>query len=505
VTATLATLLNLDDELGRHAFPRMSEWWRGEAARFYGRPGVRVWGAQVGRGGAKSTVLAKVALNEVLFGEWRVPPGERHFGCIVSENVTEAGGRLRLLEAYLTDLGIKYTRAGDVIELDAMRLGFRVLAARVGAVSGFRAVFLGLDEEAKFRGEGAANPAADIVVSARAMTVTHPNAKELHFSSPVSVVGFHYELIAKGDTDRQIVSRAATWIANPSITEAQTRELEPDEASHANEYEANPRASAGLALGPAEHIERAFGDLHPSLILAREVKIFDPSNMGSKSDGFGVMRAGWAQPSGRKTIKKLKDADGFDVAPLLDERGEAILEDVPTRPVLRVTNAYEIKGGQLGAYHDLIADEANDCKARGIDLVISDQRDAPAIEALLSRYSLAFRAYSYSATSKDAAIVTLRRLLREGTLSIAPNEDLRREMLSLSYHVSSSGTLIYETTGRDLVSCLVTLAHALNDGDLYASSSTPRARFEGAPGGGSRARFDLRIGDPLTPPTFGDF
>src|SRR5688500_12207996 len=104
MTTMFAQLLLLDAELARHGFPPLTEWWREEFRRFYEHPMARTWAGRVGRGGIKSTSLAKLALCEVLFGSFAVPPGEIHYFAFISTRVDEASQRIRLLEAFLTAL-----------------------------------------------------------------------------------------------------------------------------------------------------------------------------------------------------------------------------------------------------------------------------------------------------------------------------------------------------------------------------------------------------------------
>ena len=99
--------------------------------RWYGHPTAITLVGRVGRGGAKSHTSAKVALNEVVFGQWDVPPGEIHYFAFVSRLKEEVGQRKRLIEDFLTKLGIPFTSTGDEIVLTGRRVGFRVLAATI--------------------------------------------------------------------------------------------------------------------------------------------------------------------------------------------------------------------------------------------------------------------------------------------------------------------------------------------------------------------------------------
>src|SRR6185437_9012837 len=107
--------------------------------RFYLSPTAREWTACVGRGGSKSGMIVRRAIAESLFGSTVVPPGEQHYFAVISENVAEAAKTATIAERYLALLGVRTTRAGDTIDFADQPRGIRVMACRIGAVSGFRA------------------------------------------------------------------------------------------------------------------------------------------------------------------------------------------------------------------------------------------------------------------------------------------------------------------------------------------------------------------------------
>jgi hypothetical protein len=267
VSATYESLVAIDDELNRRTGQhKLSPFWRDFAARGYGHPSAGMWVGQVGRGGAKSYFSRRVGLNETINGDWDIPNGERHYFLFGSENKDEAGQRIAGLEVDLRALGIRFERDGDEIRLVDLPRGFIVRAARIGAFSGFRAFGYALDELAKLRSDPTlANPAPELISSANAMLVTHQRSttdrpKRLLLSSPFSVVDAHYDAFARGDTADQIVVNAPSWVANPGITEEETRRLEPDESVWLREYKAIPSAAAGLAFGDPALVEACF---HP--------------------------------------------------------------------------------------------------------------------------------------------------------------------------------------------------------------------------------------------------
>lgn len=247
---TYAALLRLDERLAACGHHPLTPWWCDTLGRFYAHPTARSLVARVGRGGAKSHTSVKVSLAEALAGDWHIPPGERHLWAYISASKDEAGQRLTLIQRFLSDLGVPHTRNGDEIILRDRAVGWRVMAAQVGAVSGFRCIGASLDELAKWRaGLDAVNPAGEVHASVAAMMVTHPEARRLLISSPVSDRDFHAERFALGDTAEQVTAHAPSWVANPDgITEAQTRALEPIERTWRREYAAIPSAAASEAF-----------------------------------------------------------------------------------------------------------------------------------------------------------------------------------------------------------------------------------------------------------------
>lgn len=262
----LAALLDIDAVLEGADVPPISAYWKAEAARFYESPMARLLVECVGRGGDKSRTSTKMAIAEVLGGEFRIPPGERHYFTHVAENRDEAAKTLSVLEQYLRILRVGFTRSGDTIELAELPRGFKVLACRVGAVSGWRCIGWTADECAKWNSEGA-DPSAEVIASIRAMTVTHPGARGRMFSSPLGILGHFYDTWALGSTAEQVAGHAASWKANPSITEEQTRRLERNERKWKREYAAIPTQETDESMLSGALLDRATratpGDVPP--------------------------------------------------------------------------------------------------------------------------------------------------------------------------------------------------------------------------------------------------
>lgn len=290
--ADYQSLLALDARLVRAGHHPLTDRWRSTLEAFYGHPTAKALVAQVGRGGAKSHTAVKVALNEALNGDWDVPPGELHYFAFVSASKEEANQRLLLIQSFLNALGLPHETAGDTVHLQGKRVGFRVFAQSVAAVSGFRCIGFCADECAKWRSATTAkNPASEVVTSMAAMTITHPDARALLISSPWSTQTYHYRRVQQGDTSQQLVIIAPSWIANPAgISERAAREKSDSEAHFRREYLAVASATLEDGFFSEETIARCIdnGRSHIGIAVpgSRYFCAVDPA-FSAKGDLFG--------------------------------------------------------------------------------------------------------------------------------------------------------------------------------------------------------------------------
>lgn len=437
----LTSLLGFDDQLASKKFHRLTPWWKARLTQFF-RSRARLFVGRVGRGGIKSTTAVKVALAIVLFGEFEIPPGERHYFAFVSVGRDEAAQRLRLLEAYLRALGIKFTRAADTIDLVGMPRGFKVLTCSVEGTSGFRCIGFAADEAAKWsNADGSANPAKEVIASLRAMTVTHPNALEFIISSPLSTVDYHYELVERGSNEHQIVAIAPTWVANPSITEDQTHALEPDARIWAREYRAIPQASSGSAFDYTA-IERAMRLRSAPTRRGTPHLILDPSSGKKDTLAWGVCR--W---------NRAHDARVYLAFDLIDGIEGRFFEQVDANAVA-----------------DRLATVA---RQHGAEVVHSDQRESFSLRGAINSRDLEFVEHPWTNAGKIAAVEKLRAWFRDDVIALPAHEKLRRELATFEEKFTPTGALTYGARGSghdDYVALLITAAMADIEGFLDAPS-----------------------------------
>lgn len=240
VSSLLGRYDALDALLVERNFPATSPWWRSRLERFL-RSGRRRWVLRVGRRGGKSTTLCRLMTVWALWGPWSIPPGDTAVISIVSVDRQEASGRLVTLKAILDALGVDYDQRGQELHIPERRMAFSVKTCSTSGTVGFTSIAMWADEMAKWESrDTAANPAREVMASLRPSAATQPLAFEVDCSAPWGTDDYHAELFAAGDTGEQCVDHAATWEANPTISEERTHELEPDLREWSRAYAAIP-------------------------------------------------------------------------------------------------------------------------------------------------------------------------------------------------------------------------------------------------------------------------
>ena len=289
--AFLRKLWALEDALGAAGFPSMPPWWRATIERFY-LSGKRRLVVRKGRRVFASTCLApRLAVAEMLWGQHPhlhgTPPLVFAF---LSVRRDEAAKRLRGVKAILDALGEKYAERGESVELVERPAIFTVVTANNRANVGDTVSFAWLDEVSSWSDDDlGANPAEQVVGRLAPALATLPDAKMCLVSSPLSVNDYHARQFDLGETASQCVARGATWEINPGLSEADTRELEPDERTWRREYGAEPSDSIEENWFGAA-IDKAIDDEPPADIPlgVRRIISIDPAFDGESSpDLFG--------------------------------------------------------------------------------------------------------------------------------------------------------------------------------------------------------------------------
>ncbi len=474
MTTIHAIVIANERRLAASGVHRLTPWWFEQLARFFAGA-YRVFVGRVGRGGTKSHVAVKVAIASVLGRDWRVPTGERHFFAFVSQNKSEASQRLVQIETWLRILGVRCTRRGDAVDLDDLPLGFRVFACQIGAVSGFRCIGFVCDELAKWRNAMGANPAREVVASLRAMCVTHPDHLEWYISSPVSHLDLHFEMFEAGESDRQMVASAPSWVANPSVTKEQTRELESDDRIWLREYAAEPQA-AELALLRPEWVDRAT-EPRPEMTKARRALFIDPS--AGKRDTFAWVVAGWNVPDESNRWKR-------------DQYGDIARSHITGKRIQRTAwkpqgapyFCVDAVGGFEGAFYsahagDAIVDRLADiARQHKVTAVFGDSFEQLMLSSAFSRHGLRYTPVAITGQNKPKAVTMLRRWFSEGLIKVPAHEKLLRELRAFEERISASGHFTYDSRGvhADYLACIITAAVAELERELSRSPMHPTSQ-----------------------------
>lgn len=438
MTDLFAAYKGIDAELVSKGFEPTSPWWLEQLGRAFNRHQqrrLRRWIIRAGRRGGKSSTLCRLAVLIALFGEWSVPPGDTAVIAIVSVKTDEAAARLRTIRSILTALGLKFDERGTELELRGERpCLFKVFPCNVDSV-GFTSVLVIGDEVARWESrDTGANPAQEVIGSLAPTMATQPSAFMVLSSSPWSVDDFHAKCFDQGDGATQMVSYAPTWVANPTISEADTHELEPDERVWSREYAAVPGATVSAALDPAD-VSACFGR-EPTGKLGRGFLAIDASSL--RGDAFA-----WI--AGRET----------DAAELV------VLE----------ADAFEGEKLRHVSMADVVKRISERAGAWDVRRIFGDQREEASLRSLFAAEHVVLTTYAWSEQSKDQAFQSLRRLMRDRRVLLPDHAGLRREVGGVKAHLLPSGRTKYATNGLDYASALVTLMHAVDRNEILLSGA----------------------------------
>lgn len=400
----------LDRKLQAKGFPATSPWWRARISEFY-TSGKRRLTSRVGRRGGKSSTYCRLAVTEALFGDHAVPPGDVGVVAIISARRPDALERLRTIKAILDAIGVAYTERGDSVELKTRPVVFTVFTASIAGVSGFTGIFVLCDEVAKWRdSDTGANPAAVVISSVAPTMATQPNAKLFLSSSPMGLLDAHADAFALGNTAHQMVCQAASWEANPTLTEAGTKADEPDEVIWAREYAAIPQAE-----GETSHLTEA--------LVARCTRAGD---MTMAYDDRHTYTAA-IDPATRGNAWTLV------VACLSDNQ------------VRRIVLAREWRGTRKQPLvpGSVFAEIALLLQPYGLKYVHSDQFSEDAMREIARQKGLSLLVTPWTAGLKADAYDALKTLAQESRLDVPPDPAVKTDLLGIRTRLTRTGT-VYE-------------------------------------------------------------
>jgi hypothetical protein len=257
----------------------------------------------------------------------------------------------------------------------------------------------------------------------------------------MATAGYFFDAWQAGDTDHQVTGHAPSWVANVSITEERTRELEPHEPTRAREYGAIAGSGSADAVS-AEDAQAMVRSIGQSFPLGTIVGLIDSSS--GRGDGWSYCFAQYRRAGDRR--------------------------------VLHVTgiNVFEGRFGADISFDAVVAHVAEVARGLRCSKVVGDQYQAFALKSAFARYGVGFVEKTWTAPSKIESLATLRRLLREHEFVVEPGEqaDLtRKELLTLREVLTANKTFSVQArrSGRghaDRASLLLLAARCVAEGDL---------------------------------------
>lgn len=408
----IARLRVLDRALAEVGFPPTSEWWMQTLSRFYAS-GKRQLVDRVGRRGGKSSTFCRIAVCEALSDQHKIPPGDVGVVAIVSVKREEANERIRTVKAILDAIRVGYKPIDGGVAIEGRPVIIRVYTASIAGVSGFTGICILLDEMAKWKdADTGANPAKEVLASIRPTMATQPHARIFLSSSPLGQLDAHARAFADGDTDMQMVAHAPTWVANPSITEASTHKLEPDEARWRREYKAEAMEGDEASLLSAAMLDictRAGSGDVPRETACSYVAAMDP----------GFVQNAWtfAIAAKRNIGGKLRKS----IVCHREWRGSAL---APLRP------------------DDVFAAMAPLCAKYGVTGILSDQYERFSLAAIAEKYGLGVWLPSVNAESRLAMYESLVAEFAAGLVEVPADQTMRADLLAIRQKLTPNGFTI---------------------------------------------------------------
>jgi hypothetical protein len=408
----------LDRALVAKGFPSTSPWWLATIKAFL-LAGKRQLVVRAGRRAGKSSTLCRLAVCLALWGEHDIPPGDLGIVAFVSTTRDEASQRLRTIAAILEALGVGTKPIEFGLEISSRRVGFKSFACSVASVSGPTCIAVIADEVAKWRDlETGANPAKEVLAALRPTMATQPNARMFLVSSPWGVDDAHATAFDAGETEFQGTAYAPTWIANPTLTEQETRALEPEPRTWAREYLASPAEGvSSFTTDEIDGITRANNEAEPAPG-ARHIIGLD---VGLRRDRTAIVVA-------RK------------------EQRETAAGIVEVLCIVHVTHLVPSFARSLTL--EAIAKELADVAASYPGTVYADMHYFDAIAPVLKERGIKVEQASMAPTAQTPRIVALQRHLAARTVEIPPHAALRKELLSAVLMHHSGGRLTLKAPER---------------------------------------------------------
>ena len=398
----------------------MSPFWRDTLKAFI-CSGKRQLVVRAGRRGGKSSTLSRFGVAYALWfaTTGRIPITDVGWVVFLSVDNNEAKQRVDSIEIVLKLLGVRHERAGTEIRLSDYNIGFRVLTSSISGTSGYTSILIIADEVSKWMSKDTgANPAKEVLASVRATGAT-TRAPVCLISSPMTDDDEHAQAFDAGDTDFQMVAFAPTWVANPSLTEAETRELEPDERVWRREYAAIPQAGV---------LDGYLADVITPCVVART----GSSPRDPRARYIVALDPAWRQ-------------DEFAVAVLRADRTANYLP----RVVVEEVHGWRPPRGEVLSVEKTCTRVAELCAKWGTHLAFTDQKDFDTLSAIFLRKGIALCGVPWSNVSKNEKFRLFRSLCMDRRVEIPNDPVLIKQLESICIKLTPSGAESFMGRGAD--------------------------------------------------------
>lgn len=438
----------LDKVLVEHGFIETPPvWWeiierfeRSQKRRLVIRKGRRV--------GASTMIAPRQVVCEALWGEHYHTPGTPALVyAFLSVTKEEAANRLTGIKAILDVLDIDYSSRGSEIELHDFPALFKVVPANYRRAVGETVAFCWCDELTRWIDDKLSkNPASEVVQSIAPALGTLVNAKMWLVSSALGHEDYHAQQYSLGETAGQCTAFGATWDLNPTLSEEETKTLEPDEKIWLREYAAVPQGSDTDAF-PFELIQFALTRGWPVEPFRQRGIITTDFSSGMNDDTVRVF-AGWK--NGLKFTHHVDKGRVFQNGTGQDRTDWFDFEDVEigygkTRKNPIFKPAFQaVKNPQLcfGPFHawerwyekgitleHICHEIADHAKQTGAWWAVGDIHQDRGIEIFLSKEGIRFEPEAVTTVKKTKAAVRFRNLLASRQVCFYEDDKILRSQL----------------------------------------------------------------------------
>jgi hypothetical protein len=299
---------------------------------------------------------------------------------------------------------------------------FRVQSCTIAGVVGFTSIIAFGDEVANWRDAATlSNPAREVIGQLVPTLATQPHGVLILASSARTTIDYHATAFAEGDTEHQLVEHAPTWIANPSLTEEQTKSLEPHPATWWMQFAAQPSdAITSITTAAAYDQCTSKGVQRRSAIPnARYLTFVDP---GFRNDRFVVgSYHSEMREMGPDRVELVVVEDALTVlAPTFTQK---VSVEEGIRAIVEHARAYPGRVYSDVHFFDALHPQLRE---RGVDFV-EMKNTSPLISERIANLQVRFEA---------------------GTIALLDDEDARREMLTAQLQLHAHGRMTLRAPER---------------------------------------------------------